>query len=311
MSQFPVEDQSGITEAVNYLLSGPSGLGQNFAGFSAYLPSYFTGTYRRAFSIPIQSPPQTPPAWYVAPLTITGITQVTPYAFEVTFAAQPSPPFFMGQYVIISGSTAAGADPNFYNDDYTVPGVLACTTTSVTIGTRSAFTFPAWSSGGTVGVNIATNTDVSTDCNARVTVIGGTDQVFISAQIQLDFDYTVVNPGDLTLYVRVNRYYAELDTRTVTNRDYIFIPYPNDDPISASNPTNYTVSEQTETYTLTTSGVQKSRDFVFTTVLDGNLPKNYYWYILEINLLPDVIDDIVVNNVTGNLRSLTAQVIKR
>lgn len=303
MAQFPVEDQTGVLEAVNYLLSGPSGLGQNFAGFSDYKPSYFTGTYRRAFSVPVQSPPQTPPAWYVAPIAITGINQITPYAFEVTFAAQPAPPFFLGQYVIISGSTAAGANPAFYDGDWTVPGVVACTTTSVTIGTQNAYTFPAWVSGGTVEVNIATNTDISTDCNARVTVVGGTDQVFVSAQIQLDFDYTVITPGNLTLDVKINRYYAELDTKTVTNRDYIFLPYP--------DYANYTVSEQTEVYSLTTSGTQSSRDFVFTTVLDGNLPKNYYWYILEINLLPDVVGDIVVDSVTGKLRSLTAQVIKQ
>jgi hypothetical protein len=304
MAQFPVEDQTGMLEAVNALLSGPSGLGQNFQGFSAYKPSYFTGTYRRAFSVPVQDPPQAPPPWYVAPLTITGITQITAYAFEVTFTgwSGTEPPFFPGQFVTIANTTCSGADPNFYNDYYTVPGVLACTTTTVTIGTGNAYTFPAWVSGGEVFVDV-TDTNVSTDCNARVTVQGGTDQVFVSAQIQLDFDYTVVNPGNLTLYVKVNRYYAVLDVQTTTNRDYIFLSYPDSD--------NKTVSQQSETFTLTTSGTQSSRDFVFTTVLDSGLPKNYYWYILEIDLLPDVIGDIYVNSVTGNLRSLTAQVIKQ
>ena len=47
MAQYPVEDTAGLFEAVNYLLSGPSGLGQNFQGFSSYQPAYVTGTFRQ------------------------------------------------------------------------------------------------------------------------------------------------------------------------------------------------------------------------------------------------------------------------
>ena len=36
-AKYPVDigDDEGIVDAVNYLLSGPSGLGQNFSGFSS------------------------------------------------------------------------------------------------------------------------------------------------------------------------------------------------------------------------------------------------------------------------------------
>jgi len=54
MAAFPIEsdDSQNTNEALNYLLSGPSGLGQNFQGFSAYAPAYLTGNYRPPFTNP-------------------------------------------------------------------------------------------------------------------------------------------------------------------------------------------------------------------------------------------------------------------
>jgi hypothetical protein len=50
MAQFPVEyagkDSEGIVEAVNYLLSGPSGLGQYFSGFSDSYTAWLRGNIR-------------------------------------------------------------------------------------------------------------------------------------------------------------------------------------------------------------------------------------------------------------------------
>lgn len=52
MSKFPVtsSDDSGIIGALNYLLSGPSGLGQNFEGFSNYNQGQITGNERTPFT---------------------------------------------------------------------------------------------------------------------------------------------------------------------------------------------------------------------------------------------------------------------
>ena len=52
MAKYPVEigDDEGTADALNYLLSGPGGLGQNFAGFSSYAPAYLTGNFRIPFS---------------------------------------------------------------------------------------------------------------------------------------------------------------------------------------------------------------------------------------------------------------------
>lgn len=50
MAQFPLEfndrDSESVIEAINYALSGPSGLGQAFAGFSDSYPAWLRGTLR-------------------------------------------------------------------------------------------------------------------------------------------------------------------------------------------------------------------------------------------------------------------------
>jgi len=59
VSKYPVEvsDEEGQVDAINYLLSGPAGLGQNFSGFSTYLPAYLRPTVRQPFVQPITSNP--------------------------------------------------------------------------------------------------------------------------------------------------------------------------------------------------------------------------------------------------------------
>jgi hypothetical protein len=56
MSKFPVEynnqDSNAVVDAVNYVLSGPAGLGQNFDGFSGYNTTYITGNFRAPFTTP-------------------------------------------------------------------------------------------------------------------------------------------------------------------------------------------------------------------------------------------------------------------
>lgn len=53
MAKFPVEvsDVEGIVEGLNYVMSGPSGLGQNFAGYSAFEPATITGNFRSPYTI--------------------------------------------------------------------------------------------------------------------------------------------------------------------------------------------------------------------------------------------------------------------
>ena len=53
MAKFPVDlnDSQAIVDGLNYVLSGPSGLGQNFSGFSASEPATLTGNFRSPFTV--------------------------------------------------------------------------------------------------------------------------------------------------------------------------------------------------------------------------------------------------------------------
>ena len=72
--QFPVQSGSdtSTTEALNYLLSGPGGLGQNFQGFSDYNPAYLTGTVRVPYTVATTATTN-PPTWYVTPIAVSAV----------------------------------------------------------------------------------------------------------------------------------------------------------------------------------------------------------------------------------------------
>jgi hypothetical protein len=298
MAQYPVEDDAGLFEAVNYLLSGPSGLGQNFNGVSSYTPVYLTNTFRAPYSVPITTTPV--PTWYVAPVSISNIVPVNVVDgktanFEVTFSsAQPTAPFAAGDSFGIRNVVASGGED--YNGYYSRGAILTCSTTTAVIQTRRQYSWATYTSGGEIYKD-QTEVLCSTDANARVTVQGPTELVFISSQLQLDVGVTVVNPGTLTMSVQINRYKGFVDTAPGAI-DYLF-------------DLDATVSEQVNTYSLTTATTTiNAGQNIFTTVLDQ--PSfGYYWYIAEIEITVSDIADVQPGAVTAGLRSLTAQVIKQ
>lgn len=305
MSQYPVENEAGVYEAINYLLSGPAGLGQNFEGFATFVPAYITGTFRAPFTVPIDTVP--PPTWYVAPISISDIQplNVDPgtgetNTIEITFAsAQANPPFLLGDTIRITG-----VNPSFYNGRYN-RSVVYCDTTKVVIQASQTYVWPAYVSGGNIGKNNS-NANTSTDCNARVTVFGPTDQVFVSAQINLDVSYTCSEASEFDIAVRINRYQGFIDTTDlqtpIANRDYLF-------------DFDETVSQKVYSFSVSTSGTE-SLEAIFTTVLDR--PSfGYYWYILEVDFITEdenedpLPGDAQPDVLEVGLRSLTAQVIKQ
>lgn len=281
MSTFPVANDDAVQDAVNYLLSGPSGLGQYFAGFSSYQPAYLTGNYRIPFTQPTSA------TLYVAPITCSSAVQLDDRTFQYNFSsAQPTPPFSNGNN--ISGS---GWSNSFYNGNQGVIGVVKCTTTYVIFRTNGYYPGIGNDTGG--GNVYLDNVDVlsSTDCNARVVVTGGTDRVFISGQLDQTLSYT--GSGNLEVLVQVNRYIGQLNTDPI-NPDYFF----NFDA---------TVAEKTYNYTSLSTGT-KLIETVFSTLIDQPSP-NYYWYILEVNYIPT--GSLIVETSQFGLRSLSAQVVKQ
>lgn len=287
MAQYPIDrdDRDNIADAVNNLLSGPSGLGQNFAGFSAYTPVYLTGNFRVPFT------QVSPASLFVAPISLSTSEMLDGRTWKYTFASvQPSPPFSLGSNITITGVTNS-----YYDGTFSPIGVVQCTDSYVICRTNSTYPVVAPSTGGTAEYNIL---DVfnSTDANARVTVTGGTDRVFIGAQLDQIISYDSLGLDDLTVTVAINRYAGFLN-QDPTNPDYLF-------------DFDQTVSQKEYTYTnLNGVGDIPIIETVFATIIDSPGP-GFYWYILEVqftttNGLLHVTQD------QFKLRDLSCQVVKQ
>lgn len=214
MAKYPVEisDSEGIVDAVNYLLSGPQGLGQDFAGFSSSKEAWLTGNYRTPFAIE----QLTPINLYVAPIALGVSEMLDGRTWKHNFAAtQASVPFVPGNILEVVGV----ADP-FYDGSYSPIGVVECTTDYVIARTGTSYAIAAPSTGGTAALN-ATNQWNSTDCNAKVTVRSATDRVFISAQLNSILRYIGRSTGSLYQYVAINRYKGSLNADPI-NPEYVF-----------------------------------------------------------------------------------------
>lgn len=291
MAQYPVTDEQGLYESVNFLLAGPGGLGQNFAGFSSYTPGWVTGNYRIPYS-------QTALAnLYVAPIACSSAVQLDDRTFQYNFsAAQVLAPFSNGNNIAGSGWTN-----DFYNGGQGVIGVITCTTEYVIFRTNGYYPgIGTDSSGGSVYWNaiVDGNGDpkpISTDCNARVTVTSATDRVFISAQLDDVISYATATGGDLTYIVQINRYIGSINNDPI-NPDYIF-------------DFDQTVAEKSYSRPgLTGTGTLAEIETIFSTVIDRP-PPAYYWYILEVTFV--TTGDLKITTAVSGLRSLSAQVVKQ
>lgn len=289
-AKYPVDvgDSEGIVDAVNYLLSGPSGLGQNFAGFSSYTPAWLTGNYRIPFT------QKTIAALYVPAIPIDTCEMLDNRTIKVDFtsAGLTTPPFQLGNGLLINGNSV-----NYYNDIGAQIGVVQCTNTYAIIRSRTIDPLQPIGTGGTVGYSSTDTVSNSTDCNARVTVTGGTDRVFISAQLDQIVNYEAFGTDDLFVTVSIIRYIAE-PNNDPTNPDYVFIP-------------DETVASKTYSYPGLSAGTGTTGliETVFTSVLDQPAPA-YYWYILEVEYTTTDVT-IEVTDAEFGLRSLSAQVVKQ
>jgi len=294
-AKYPVEisDQEGIVDAINYLLSGPAGLGQNFAGFSSYTPAYLTGNFRIPFT------QVNPAALYVPPISLSNAQQLDDRTIKYTFtSAQPSPPFALG-----NGLTIFGVTPSDYNSnqlDIVQIGVVECTTTYVIVRNRDPLPIlPPYVSGGDVELSTTGNFYNSTDCDVRVTVTGGSDRVFVSGQLENLISYEVFTaPADFTYSVRIERYLGEPNNNP-TNPDFIF----NEDG---------TIVEKVYSFTVATvgTGTFPLQETIFSTLVDEPDP-GYYRYILEVKFRNPTIGDMQVTSSEVSLRSIAAQVVKQ
>lgn len=313
MAKFPIspdDSASAIADALNYVLSGPGGLGQNFKGFSSIVnqdldppvneTAYLTGNFRPPFTQP------TPAATYVPRIALSTSEYLDPRTIKFTFAAtQSAPPFALG-----NGPYTIGITPSTYDDTYTGAGVVECTVDSVTVRITGDGTTPAAGTGGEIGFDaFGGQAFVSTDCNAKVVVNGATDRVFISAQLNNIFTYECTETSTLTYTVMINRRVAVPNNdptnpefifaydATISTRNYYMQVFPGTGTLPPPPPpANYIVD--TEPF-----------ETIFTTVIDTP-PIGYYWYLIELEVFTTAGDAVITQAEFSN-RSLSAQVVKQ
>lgn len=289
MPQFPVSDQRGIIDGLNYVLSGPSGLGQNFAGFSNSLNGDATGNFRPPFT---QDNFGTLPniGIYVAPIALSTSEMLDTRTWKFTFATPLiSPPFVNGQPIYVTGV----ADP-YYDGYYSPIGVTECTGSYVIARTQNEYPIVAASTGGTVELN-SMDTLLSTDCNAKVTVTGAQDRVLLSAQL------------NNTMYLDPSRFAGSYYYSVQLNR---YSSFPTNDPVNPEYRFTLDKNIAIKDYLIPTptTGVTVDQETFFINFIDQPVP-GYYWYILEVMYMSNSGSQIVTNSVLG-LRSFSAQVLK-
>lgn len=314
MAKYPVEisDAEGTNDAINYLLSGPAGLGQNFAGFSSTadpdsdppvnILAYLTGNYRPPFTNGFNTT-----RTYVAPIALGTSQYLDDRTIKFTFAAaQATPPFANGNPLEVVGVTPAGP----YDGVQKPTGVVECTTTYVICRVNGDGNIYPDGTGGTIGYNAFGGLAfVSTDCNAKVTVNSPTDRVFISAQLNNVLSYECTVPSSFSYTVMINRRRAFPDNNPI-NPDFI---YAYDQTISTKNyyfqvdagsgtiPPPFAPAD----YRIGTDPI----DTIFTSVIDTP-DIGYYWYLIELEL--EVLGgDVVLTQCELSNRSLSAQVVKQ
>jgi hypothetical protein len=225
--------------------------------------------------------------------------------------------YVRGDTVTVLGTNLGGTSPandlyltvtksvSDYDGDYAPVGVVQCTTNYVIAKTLSPYTASPYVRGGYILVFFTSQIPkvypLSTDCNEKVTVTGGTDRVFISAQLNNVISYTATTSIDLNYAVAINRYKG----------------FPNNDP---ANPGYYfqfdkTICKQIYSFPgLTGTGTLPNVETIFSTFPDTGVRPGYYWYIMDVTFQrtngTDNVTNLQVTQSTLGFRSISTQVVK-
>jgi hypothetical protein len=247
---------------------------------------------------PFNSTTNVIPRLYVTPIALAQSEMLSGDTFKFTFAAaEPEPPFVVGQLIDIAGVNG------FYDGNYSPIGVASCSTTECIVRTRTVFAINPPAAGGTISIEFTSqgsfnsNFDISTDCNSKVVVTGGTDRVFVAGQLLNKISYTATTPSDLYYTVNITRYIGSPNTNLV-NPGFVFTV---DETVA---------SIEYEFLALNGTGTLPVVDTVFSTLVDAEIAPGYYWYILDVNFY-NTSGDLQVTTCELAQRSFTAQVVKQ
>jgi len=241
MAIYPVSsgDDQAIIDAINYSISGPSGLGQQLKGFKSPadeaqgFPTRITGNYRLPYTDNnfVAGVGYTANL-YVAPIPLSTSEWLDDLTWKFTYATpQAYPPFALGNNITIDGVT-----PSDYDDTFSRVGVVKSTTTYVICRASGPYPNPGVvGTGGTASLWVtspASNEDrpdatMSTDANAIISVDGGNSLVSVTGQLEIsDYSYAVFTAppsfGARTkIAVALNRYKA-FNSGTAANPQYFY-----------------------------------------------------------------------------------------
>jgi hypothetical protein len=228
MATYPITggDDASLLDAVNYAISGPSGLGQYNVGFNKSTTAYITGNFRLPYSNTNYAPT------YVAPIALGNSTWLDDFTWKYEFAApQAVPPFAIGNNITVTGVT-----PSDYDGTFNKTGVVYCDVNYVIARATNPYSNPGPGTGGTVSLEYfyfypspaGTESLASTDCNGIISVVGPEDFVNLSAMItkenSLGITAKVVEPGsngDVKFSTQLNRYVA-FNNGTAANPQYFY-----------------------------------------------------------------------------------------
>jgi hypothetical protein len=266
MATYPISggDDASLLDVVNYVASGPSGVGQQLEGFSDYNSLQLTGNYRIPYTASTAK-------LYVAPIALSTAEWLDDYTWKYTFAStQPDVPFALGNGVTISGVT-----PSDYDDTFSRIGVVECTTNYVILRSSGPYFNPGPGTGGFASLNVTSGggATMSTDANAIVSIDAGNTLVSITGQLDLSaYDYAVTytdyptTAPELNVYVQLNRYIAQ-NSGTAANPQYF---YNLDKTISQQLIYNTTVTAYTQgiplTYTFVSGTSNAASGGIYTSV---------------------------------------------
>ena len=156
ISKYPIEisDGEGIVDAINYLLSGPAGLGQNFDGFSDYSPLVMRPTFARPFTLPATTTLDA--SWYLRlAATSAGPTPSNPTQFiTIGFAGYTDAPFQFGDTLRLTGFEDSGLPYGVDAALDTPTGTKATLATTTTFGPLATTTVTGTGSGAKVSVTL-------------------------------------------------------------------------------------------------------------------------------------------------------------
>ena len=318
MAKFPVEidDKEGIVDAINNLLSGPSGLGQNFAGFTSTVQGYYdtpsydppqaaigyvTSNYRTPYT---NSDPLT--KTYVEGIDLKTSEMLDAQTIKFTYlTTQAAPPFAVGNNPSVRESSN-----DFYNGEYGRTGIVQSTTEFCIVRSPGDGTVHPAGDGGYIFLDgFGGAAFVSTDANAKVTVNGAGDRVFLSGNMNNILDYTTFEDSEFSVSFLINRYVGS-PTSDPTNPDFVF----GFDKTICVKTYAWKTPEGTGTLppapggTSIQNGVQPLEP-VFTAIIDQPGP-GFYWYIFEIELVV-TSGETYITKATLFGRSLSVQVVKQ